>query len=394
MCTLLLVLDLLSSPLHSPLLPFPPLLYSLSQSNSRLTVLYPLHLLHPFRTHPSLRFSPRCALGSYHFVCGSTIDAEPLCWGGNDHSNRAIVAPALVTSGVDLAPAGFYRPGSDDLPCPVGWTSKPGMISVLGCNIDLGCPPGATGPSSQNCSLCSPGTYKTSYSTEACTPCAKGYYQEAAGSTNCTSLCPVGSYSNSMGLSSASQCKQCAAGTFTSTTGSLACTPCAKGSYEDAVGRYVYLIELIDVVFRLNAFSLSLSLLPIPSAQCKACPNRTFADSTGLASCKVCQPGKIFDVTQLVSPSANPCVSCVAGTFRNHNRSETDADNKCTKCGLGKWSKVTGADSNSTCTDCVAGKVGNQLGMSLLSILHSPVPEEIMWCSRAATNLTVENPIP
>ena len=68
--------------------------------------------------------------------------------------------------------------------------------------------------------------------------------------------------------------------------------------------------------------------------------------------------GKIFDGNLLVSPSANPCTGCPAGTYREHNRTETASDNVCANCEKGKSSVV----SSSTCTFCPAGKVWRQEG--------------------------------
>ena len=91
------------------------------------------------------------------------------------------------------------------------------------------------------------------------------------------------------------------------------------------------------------------------STQCKSCPNRTFADDKGLTRCKVCQAGSKYDgTTLLVTPTANPCTGCPAGTYRDHNRTESSADNECATCDVGKSS----APSASSCTSCAAGKKG------------------------------------
>ena len=90
------------------------------------------------------------------------------------------------------------------------------------------------------------------------------------------------------------------------------------------------------------------------STQCKACPNRTFANTKGLLRCKVCQPGTKYDGALLVTATAKPCASCPAGTYRDHNRSETVADNECARCDLGKSSEAPAR----TCTFCAPGKVG------------------------------------
>ena len=102
-----------------------------------------------------------------------------------------------------------------------------------------------------------------------------------------------------------------------------------------------------------NAFLHSPSLR-CNSTQCKACPNRTFADIKGLTQCKVCQAGTKYDGALLVTATSEPCAGCPAGTYRDHNRSDTAVDNECARCDLG-MSSVASAVS---CTACTPGKIG------------------------------------
>ena len=138
-------------------------------------------------------------VASYKFACGATTSGQALCWGRNV-DNRTTVPPSLSAPGsLDLAPAGFYRPGAEDnLPCPAGWTSRPGAITVLGCSIPA-CPPGQErNTTSHNCSLCSPGMYKPLLSAANCTPCVAGTFANASGSSTCAQ-CPEGSYEEDSG---------------------------------------------------------------------------------------------------------------------------------------------------------------------------------------------------
>ena len=83
-----------------------------------------------------------------------------------------------------------------------------------------------------------------------------------------------------------------------------------------------------------------------------------------MAFCQVCPAGKIFDVqVALADSTTNPCKRCPAGTYRDHNRSDTDADNRCALCGAGRSSTVIGATLSSTCENCAAGKFANQAGL-------------------------------
>ena len=337
-------------------------------------------------------------------TCGVTTSGEPLCWGDNDR-NQATVPTTLTVTRVDLSPAGFYRPGKDDIPCPAGWTSRPGAITVLGCSIEVRrCPLGQEG-TRPNCTLCSPGTHRSLLSSPNCTSCAKGRYQDVAGGVNCTS-CSPGTFADATGSTSASQCKSCSPGTFAAVDGSEKCAPCPEGSFENVNGRYVsytfvffccvskmfapfvciYSVHLFCLSFHLlNQIKLTLILTTHThtysthmlspttptqhnnSTQCKTCPTRTFADAKGLTRCKVCQAGTKYDGALLVTATANPCASCPAGTYRDNNRTETSADNECATCEVGKSSPASAA-SASSCTPCTAGKVGRlENGTCLLS---------------------------
>merc|ERR1711903_115453 len=77
-------------------------------------------------------------VASFKFACGATTSGQALCWGDN-YYNQATVPPALSAPGsLDLAPAGFYRRGAEDnVPCPAGWSSRPGAVTVLGCSISV-----------------------------------------------------------------------------------------------------------------------------------------------------------------------------------------------------------------------------------------------------------------
>ena len=254
------------------------------------------------------------------------------------------------------------------MPCPAGWISRPGAITILGCSIELKCPLGQGGIF-PNCTRCSPGTYRGDLLDTSCLSCRAGRYQEAAGAANCTGACPVGTFSSLIGLSSVAQCQQCVAGTFAGVAGSLACAPCPEGSYEETAGRWV--LALCDFFRPSERVSKNSSLSPslppsLPpslsphSSACKTCPTRNFANAKGLAQCKVCQPGTMFDSALLISATANPCASCPAGRYRDNNRTESEIDNKCTECGLGKAS----AGGSSACTECAAGKTGPGVGTS------------------------------
>ena len=166
--------------------------------------------------------------------CGATTSAEVYCW-GYDHRMQV---SNKTNKTLDLAAAGFYRRGKDEIPCPSEWTSRPGAVTVLGCSVAWVCPRGQErNESSKLCVPCSPGT--ASGNGKECAACPSGRYQDVSGGANCTKFCPIGTFGGAPGLTSLSQCQLCSEGTFARFEGSESCAQCPAGSYENATGRYV-----------------------------------------------------------------------------------------------------------------------------------------------------------
>ena len=170
--------------------------------------------------------------------------------------------------------------------------------------------------------------FKLTYTTPG-TPSAPAP-SPSSPSPQVLSPCPTGQGR----VTTTANCTSCAPGRYRGNLSTPACVPCAEGSYQDAVG----------------------------STQCKVCIARSFADAKGLARCKVCQAGTTFDAALLVSATADPCASCPAGKYRDNNRTETEADNDCTKCEKGMSS--LGVGGASTCTFCAPGKIAREDGAS------------------------------
>lgn len=98
---------------------------------------------------------------------------------------------------------------------------------------------------------CPEGYYRPSGSTllhrvsgqrqDGCNPCPKGRYGDRMGLTHstCSGVCPVGTYSDVVGLKSVGDCKKCAPGTFATRSGltTTSCSGmCPKGFYSDTYG--------------------------------------------------------------------------------------------------------------------------------------------------------------
>jgi hypothetical protein len=155
-----------------------------------------------------------------------------------------------------------------------------------------------------SCNACTSGKY-TAQKRAQCTLCPAGSYctsptgyRTDESSNPYVIPCPVGTYSDSAGLSSLSQCKSCPVGEFSDKTGQSSCDDCAKGTYTTAAG----------------------------SSSCEKCPAGTFGSSASSSVCSSCEKGKYNDKV---------------------------GQGSCTPCGLGKYTDVV---KSSSCTDCAAGK--------------------------------------
>lgn len=118
----------------------------------------------------------------------------------------------------------------------------------------------------RNCpASCSAGQY---VSNCACTNCTAGFF--CTGNPPVATTCPTGSYSET----GQSFCTSCNAGTYLETSSSI-CTSCSIGKYSLA-----------------------------SSTACTNCPAYTFGNTTGLASCFLCQG------TSFSGPGATTCTTC------------------------------------------------------------------------------------
>lgn len=150
---------------------------------------------------------------------------------------------------------------------------------------------------------------------------------------NC--MCNPGYSVNAHGI-----CIKCRAGTYkTLSDRDLdSCLNCDAGTYSTAIGQ--------------------------TTSTCTSCPAGTYSTDTGLAkadSCTDCPAGKYGSSvgTVLARDSADDCLVCQAGTYRN----TTDTDKtKCIKCTAGKYSAAEGAFDSDTCISCAKGTFSSAVG--------------------------------
>ena len=124
------------------------------------------------------------------------------------------VSPAPSTTGTTVPPA----PSTTGTTVPPG-PCTPGSFGLNGaCMAWRTCPPGntveveGTATSDRACRQCAPGSFSTSSNATACSPCASGTFVSASGATSCTAraTCGVDRVDLVFGVTKASEDAVCA----------------------------------------------------------------------------------------------------------------------------------------------------------------------------------------
>lgn len=241
----------------------------------------------------------------------------------------------------------------------------PGSYCPVGSSAAIGCPPGfktySTGQISLSaCEVCSRGYYCSHFGNINGTVCPAGYYCPEGTATYLAFPCPGGTYSDSSGLYTASQCSNCTSGHYCP-AGSITPSACSAGTYNPFYG-------LSDPsCFPCEAgYSCPYMGMTALSNLCAAgyyCPPGTIS-----ATQYACPPGTYSDSTNLVSQSS--CSQCPAGySCGSHTTTSTLVSCKLghycaagtalgfdSPCPAGTYSSVALLKSSSQCTACLPGK--------------------------------------
>lgn len=218
-----------------------------------------------------------CAPGSFSrsegakTECTDCYEDEPEGFGGNTYSGTAAATCPLCTTKPNVATCqkeggaiitcqtGYYHSTSPDVcaNCSAGYFmnvshkcqkctegSTPDNNTLTQClscgehcaDCDIStlqcraCDGGyALDPSTHRCKVpCVPGTY---FDGSTCKDCPAGTYSSTSDATECTP-CPAGKYSSE----GATSCSNCSAGTYSS-SGSSTCSECQDGYYQNVAGQ-------------------------------------------------------------------------------------------------------------------------------------------------------------
>ena len=155
---------------------------------------------------------------------------------------------------------------------------------------------------------------------------------------NKCSICPHGTFTDSIGKKS---CKLCNIGYSTIKDESTSCILCNKGRYADILG----------------------------SSSCLACPTGKFVEIEGSIICLECDAGK-YNI-KLVSISPTDCLECEEGKYSETSSSRCISckigeyvynKKKCNKCPTGKFSEIVGITTEESCNFCQMGKYNSIIG--------------------------------
>jgi hypothetical protein len=195
------------------------------------------------RNDTGIGFGDICPVGHY---CPSGSGLPTPCPPGRFNSHTGRTSPGEC----DICSPGFFCAGLGNSkpsgPCEAGYYCPAGSTS----SQEIESPPGkfslaiASVPSE-----CLPGFYNSMFGQDSCLPCPTGYYCPNSSlvtyeyticpighfcppQSQFPQRCPIGTYSNDIGLSLQSQCLPCTPGSFCGSSGLHEVSgPCAAGYY-------------------------------------------------------------------------------------------------------------------------------------------------------------------
>ena len=203
--------------------------------------------------------------------------------------------------------------------------------------------------------ICTAGSYSAS-GYAPCTLAPPGTYVDTTGATTATD-CPVGTYNPNSGSTDSSACSSAAAGTYVDTPGSEAATPCGLGTYNPNTGS-----------------TSSSACVPASSGayvgttgatSATPCGLGTYQPDSGQSYCPDAPPGSYVDTT-----GANSATLCALGTYQ-----PSAGQSSCLLADPGSYVATTGATAESA---CAVGAFSASAGATdCISLLRAP-----MWTRR------------
>lgn len=267
----------------------------------------------------------------------------------------------IDATGINPAPAGYYVPNDGTLhtqatPCEAGtYQASTGQSSCITTFVG-----GYTEEAASFVSLCDAGKYQDETGASACKGCPSGKYlpwgrnnyNEHDEVTDCSD-CPAGKASGV----GATECLDCAQGKYT--TGG-ACTNCPAGKFLNGVGSSASDCKSCGAGYYSSAAATSCSYCAIGQSS-----------GNEASSCSTCSSGQYYYSLR--------CYNCPAGQYSHtgifiytgwpYYGSGFNLVRTCSACSAGKYQDQAGQDLSGSCKNCPSGKgsVGGQSSCSTCS---------------------------
>ena len=287
-----------------------------------------------------------CPAGSYCGSSGLGAVSGPCTAGYWCASAATTATPTDGTTGDECGIGEFCPEGSSGpTPCTAGsFCASPRLGAVTGpCKQGFYCPTGST-------------------TDQPITTCPAGSYCQAGAAT--PTQCPPGTFSVSPGATSSSTCLQCTPGYYCESSGlSSVSGPCTAGFY--CPGGDIHSGNP-------NQTCPIGHQCPLQSISADPCPQGSYQDQAGQASCSACPVGMYCPTFNTTVPSACPAGSYCplatkfAGEFL---------------CPAGRLSVLENLEKAADCPACPPSKYCASLGMMTVSGDCS----EGYYCSGGAT---------
>ena len=352
-----------------------------------------------------------CPEGTYNedFQMENETNCLP-CTGGSYCGGTGNVVPDGLCDEGWFCPAGSTVPQPPGNECLAGHSCPQGSPTETPCasgyyqpNVGQGacliCPDGQYCDQNEAISEQQSGVGEASHGVVTPKICPAGFYCPEGTQTSGENPCPIGTFSNTTGLSNLTQCLQCTQGYYCDSPNIVEPAGLCSPGYYCPLGS----ISPTEYLCPNGTYCVTGSDQPVN------CPKGTYGHTTGLtalADCTYCPPGDYCDSTGLdmyaghcnagyfcnnASESANPVgqsygdecpaghycplrsgspIACDAGTYNPLTRSINES--ACVPCDPGMYCDITGLDA--VAGNCSAGEMCDprkHITLELLLNIHA-----------------------
>ena len=321
----------------------------------------------------------KCPIGTYSNASGNSdlSDCQP-CSLGYFCGDNGLTEPSGSCA------AGYFCPEGQTVAQPEMYVCPHGHHCPAGSAEAVRCEPGEyqdeIGQSS--CKSCPAGFYCNNTENGVIyyqlSPCVAGYYCPIGTKYVTQFACPVGTYSDRIGLNASKYCTPCSSGLYCDREGlTQPVDLCHAGYFCSKGAKRPNPVQGNDAnICPVGHFCINGTTTPEP------CPPGTFSNMTGLqdaTECSDCIAGKYCGTSGLTEPTGkcSPGFYCLSGSISNES-AICPAGSFCGKgthhpegCPSGNYSVTSGLSVSSECTKCQAGQYCNSTGLTAPSGLCS-----------------------